>query len=56
MQVSNTSSSNDTRPAAPKPVDRVAPPTRLSEIEAAADFERWLEQARGIDLPMINGG
>ena len=44
MQVSHDST--DTRPSAAKPADRIAPPTRLSDIEAAADFERWLEQAQ----------
>jgi hypothetical protein len=44
MQVSHDST--DTRPTAPKPVDRVTPPTKLSEIEMAADFERWFEQAQ----------
>jgi hypothetical protein len=44
MQVSHDST--DTRPSAPKPVDRVTPPTKLSEIEMAADFERWFEQAQ----------
>jgi hypothetical protein len=44
MQVSNDTT--DTRPAAAKPVDRAAPPTRLSEIERAADFERWFDQAQ----------
>jgi hypothetical protein len=53
MQVSHDTT--DTRPSAPKPVDRVTAPTRLSNIEAAADFERWLDQAQaaadGFELP-----
>jgi hypothetical protein len=52
MQVSNDTA--DTRPSAPKPVDRVKAPTRLSDIEAAADFERWLDQAQAtaeVELP-----
>jgi hypothetical protein len=52
MQVSNDNV--DTRPSAPKPVDRVKAPTRLSDIEAAADFERWLDQAQAaanVELP-----
>jgi hypothetical protein len=52
MQVSHDT--NDTRPSAPKPVDRVKAPTRLSDIEAAADFERWLDQAQAaaeVELP-----
>ena len=44
MQVSNDTSS--TRPTTTKPADRVTPPTRLSEIEMAADFERWFDQAQ----------
>jgi hypothetical protein len=44
MQVSHDST--DTRAGAPKPVDRVTPQTRLSEIEMAADFERWFDQAQ----------
>ncbi len=44
MQVSNDTT--DTRPTAPQPVDRAVPPTRLSEIERAADFERWFDQAQ----------
>jgi hypothetical protein len=44
MQVSNDTTS--TRPTAPKPVDRATPPTRLSEIERAADFERWFDEAQ----------
>ncbi len=44
MQVSNDTS--NTRPSATKPADRVTPPTRLSEIEMAADFERWFDQAQ----------
>jgi hypothetical protein len=44
MQVSNDST--DTRPTAPQPVDRIAPSTRLSEIEMAADFERCFDQAQ----------
>jgi hypothetical protein len=46
MQVSHDTT--DTRPSAPKPVDRVTPPTRLSEIEMAADFERWFDQAQAV--------
>jgi hypothetical protein len=52
MQVSNHEV--DTRPSATKPVDRVKAPTRLSDIEAAADFERWLDQAQAatnVELP-----
>jgi hypothetical protein len=52
MQVSNDNV--DTRPSASKPVDRVKAPTRLSDIEAAADFERWLDQAQAaanVELP-----
>lgn len=52
MQVSNDTT--DTRPSAPKPVDRVKAPTRLSDIEAAADFERWLDRAQAageVELP-----
>jgi hypothetical protein len=52
MQVSNDTS--DTRAAAPKPIDRVKAPTRLSDIEAAADFERWLDRAQAaaeVELP-----
>lgn len=44
MQVSNDTSS--TRPTETKPVDRVAPPTRLSEIERAAEFERRFDEAQ----------
>jgi hypothetical protein len=44
MQVSHDST--DSRPSAPKPVDRVTPTTKLSEIEMAADFERWFDQAQ----------
>jgi hypothetical protein len=44
MQVSNDTT--HTGPTAPKPVDRAAPPTRLSEIERAADFERWFDEAQ----------
>lgn len=52
MQVSNDTT--DTRPSAPKPIDRVKAPTRLSDIEAAADFERWLDRAQAaaeVELP-----
>jgi hypothetical protein len=52
MQVSHDTT--DTRPSAPKPVDRVKAPTRLSDIEAAADFERWLDRAQAataVELP-----
>jgi hypothetical protein len=52
MQVSNDTT--DTRPSAPEPIDRVKAPTRLSDIEAAADFERWLERAQAaaeVELP-----
>lgn len=34
------------RPDAAQPVDRVRAPASLSEIEAAADFERWLDRAQ----------
>lgn len=44
MQVSNDTPS--TRSTEAKPVDRVAPPARLSEIEQAADFERWFDAAQ----------
>jgi hypothetical protein len=44
MQVSNDTTS--TRPTAAKPADQVGPPTRLSEIERAADFERWFDAAQ----------
>jgi hypothetical protein len=53
MQVSNDSA--DAGPAAPKPVDRVTPPTRLSVIEAAAEFERWLEHAQAAAETMPAG-
>jgi Type III secretion protein (HpaP) len=55
MQVSNDST--DTRPSAPESVDRVKAPTRLSDIEAAADFERWLDRAQAaaeIELPAVD--
>ena len=44
----------DTRPTATKPDDRVTSPTRLSDLQAAADFERWLDQAQtaaAVELP-----
>jgi hypothetical protein len=52
MQVSNHTT--DARPSSPKPVDRVKAPTPMSDIEAAADFERWLDQAQAaanVELP-----
>jgi hypothetical protein len=52
MQVSNHTT--DARPSAPRPVDRVKAPTPMSDIEAAADFERWLDQAQAaasVELP-----